>query len=95
MKNKIKLPLVALLFIVSSSFAFSAFAEEGPCKQIKSACEAGGFIKGAHKKDGKGLFKDCMKKVLDGESVPGVTVPAEEIAACKVKKEKRRSAKRP
>lgn len=93
MKNQIKLPLFALLFVASSSFAFSVFAEEGPCKQIKTACEAGGFVKGAHKKDGKGLFKDCMKKVLDGKSVAGVTVPAEVVAECKARKEKKHSAK--
>ena len=93
MKNQIKLPLFALLLVATSSFAVSAFAEEAPCKQIKAACEAGGFVKGGHKNDGKGLFKDCMKKILAGESVAGVTVPADEVAACKAKKEKRNSAK--
>jgi hypothetical protein len=87
---------LALVLIALNALALSpAFANEGegPCKQIKAACEAGGYTKGAHKKTGKGLFVDCMKKIMEGEAVEGVTVPAEEVAACKAKKEKHHAKK--
>lgn len=71
-----------------------AHAEEShPCKEIKAACEAAGFTKGGHDPKTnslKGLYKDCIQKIVkEGQSVPGVTVSAETVAACKAKKEKR------
>ncbi|MBS1961403.1 MAG: hypothetical protein JST04_04245 [Bdellovibrionales bacterium] len=94
MNNQSKLSLLSLAVLASSLVAFSSHAgESGPCKQIKSACEAGGYVKGNHKKNGKGLFVDCMKKIMAGESVEGVSIPADEVAACKAKKEKHAAAK--
>lgn len=81
-------------FVIASSLAFSAGATESkPCKEIRAACEAGGFVKGNHKKDGKGLYKDCLQKILAGEAVAGVTVTPDQVSACKAKKEKRDAAK--
>lgn len=92
MKNQIS--ILSALVLASAVFAFSATAgETAPCKEIKSACEAGGFVKGGHKKDGKGLFRDCMKKIMAGETVPGITVTPEQVSACKAKKEKHVAAK--
>lgn len=70
-----------------------ARAEEShPCKEIKAACEAGGYTKGGHQpktNSFKGLYKDCLMKIKEGQAVEGVTVPAATIAACKAKKDKR------
>lgn len=88
MKNALLASTLALFI------ALSASADEvGPCKQIKAACEAGGFVKGAHKTTGKGLYKDCLQKIIAGSPVEGVSVSAETIAACKAKKEKRAAVK--
>lgn len=73
-----------------------ARAESQPCKEIKAACEAGGYTKGGHKpktNSFKGLYKDCILKIRDGQAVEGVTVPPETVAACKAKKEKRAARK--
>jgi hypothetical protein len=85
-----KLPaLIALSLAIPAGFARAE--DGGPCRKIREACEAAGFTKGGHKKgEGKGLFVDCMKKIADGETVPGVTVAAEDVAACKEKKGKRK-----
>ncbi len=94
MKNETRLSILSAFILASSLVAFSASAgETGPCKQIKAACEAGGFVKGGHKKDGKGLYVDCMKKIMAGETVPGVTVTPDEVTACKAKKDKHAAAK--
>ena len=82
-----KLLLVAMV----SVFAGFAQAEENigkdhPCHEVKTACEAAGFVNKSHKKDGKGLHIDCIKKLIAGETVPGVTVAADKIEACKAKK---------
>lgn len=76
--------LIAAMIVLGS---VSAFAQKGehPCQQIKSACESAGFVKGDHKEK-KGLYKDCMQPVLQGQSVAGVNVGADVVAACKAKK---------
>jgi len=91
MKNESKLTLLSALVLASSLVAFSAGASDKPCKEIHAACEAGGFTKGGHKKDNKGLFKDCLQKILAGETVAGVTVTPEQVAGCKAKKEKKKA----
>lgn len=58
-----------------------------PCKEIKAACEAAGFKKGAHKDGNKGLWKDCIEPLKEGKTVAGVNVTPEQVAACKAKKE--------
>ena len=89
-----KMNFALLTLSIASLSIGPVFAnEDGPCKKIKSACEAGGYEKGAHKKNGKGLFVDCMKKIMNGEAVEGVTVAAEDVAACKAKKDKRGAKK--
>jgi hypothetical protein len=72
-----------------------SFAEEKdhPCLEIKAACEAAGYQKGDHKKNGKGLYVDCMKKIMDGGAVKGVNVGAEKVAACKARKEQHQERK--
>ncbi len=80
--------LITALILTSSLLSISAFAREvGPCRKIKQACESAGFKKGDHKSNGKGLYVDCMKKIMSGETVPGVSASSDEVAACKAKKE--------
>ena len=84
--------VLASAFALVASIASVQAADSKPCKTIKAACEAAGFVKGGHK-TGKGLFKDCMKPIMAGTTVPGVTVPADEVQACQAKKAKRASKK--
>lgn len=87
--------VLSLSLVAASAFASNPSGEKspGPCKKIVSACEAAGFVKGGHKKNGNGVFKDCLNKILAGEAVANVTVPADEVAACKEKKAKRQAKK--
>ena len=86
MKN---LTIVGALGFSMMSLAVSARADEEkkdhPCKPIHEACEAAGFKKGDHK-DKKGLYADCIKPILAGTAVPGVTVTPEAVAACNAAK---------
>ncbi len=61
-------------------------AKNHPCQKVKAACEAAGFKQGGHAEQ-KGLWKDCVDPVMEGKSVAGVTVSADDISACKIKKE--------
>jgi len=86
---------VLFIAILTTSLFSLAHATEGkdhPCKEIKAACEAAGYVKGGHK-DKKGLHIDCLKKLMNGESVEGVSIGADKIAACKEKKEKHKKNK--
>ena len=81
---------IMMALVLLGSVSAMAQGESAPCKQIKSACESAGFVKGDHKKDQKGLYKDCVQPILAGKSVAGVTVGSDVVAACNVKKESRK-----
>jgi len=85
-----------MISVLLSSFAFAEddakTKEEGPCKKVMDACKAADFAKGDHKMK-KGLFKDCMQPILAGQSVPGVTVEADVVSACKAIKDAKHKTK--
>ena len=99
MKTQIKSESVVLL-LAGMAIAVSTLAhagepgnqKAGPCKEIKAACEAAGFVKGGHKSD-KGLWKDCIQKIKEGQSVAGVNVSPDQVAACKATVQKHRERK--
>ena len=78
----INLAILAILLPFASTFA-----ADNPCKQIVSACQAAGFIKGDHK-DKKGLYKDCVRPIKAGQTVTDVTVDPNVVQACVAKKSK-------
>jgi hypothetical protein len=55
-----------------------------PCQVLEEACKSAGFMKGGTA-TGKGLWKNCIKPLLDGQSVTNVNVESTDIAACKEK----------
>jgi hypothetical protein len=93
MKTRSKFSVLSALVLSASFAVLSASAEDSkPCKEIRAACESAGFVKGGHK-EGKGLVMDCMKKLVAGEKVEGVSVSSELVSACKAKKEKHKERK--
>lgn len=70
---------VAMLILGAAAFA------NHPCQNLENACKAAGYVKG-EAKVGKGLFKDCMKPIMAGQSVPNVTVASADVSACQARK---------
>lgn len=88
-----KVIVVSLVSLLSLSLQAEEKKEGSqPCKTIKAACESAGFIKGGHKEK-KGLIQDCMKPILAGNAVAGVTVNSDEVTACNAKKAARKAKK--
>lgn len=54
---------------------------EQSCMAIETACKSAGFVVGGEK-NGKGLIENCVKPVLSGTKVEGVTVQESDVAAC-------------
>jgi hypothetical protein len=54
-----------------------------PCKAIMESCKSAGFTKGGTA--GKGIMRDCMKPIMNGQTVAGVTATPDLVAACKTK----------
>lgn len=69
--------LVILGLGLFSSAAFAEGLALPPCMAIKKACET---------VSKKGAFSDCSKKIMDGESVPGVVISSDVVAKCREKK---------
>ena len=86
--------LTGLLIAVSfGSIEALAQADKHPCAQIIKACKSAGFVKNDHK-DGKGLWVDCVNKIVNGQSVAGVNISnPEDVASCKAKREERKEKK--
>ncbi len=85
--------LLAFTLTIPAAFAEETTVSNGaeqskPCKQIEQACSAAGFVKGGAK-EGKGLYVHCIRPLLEGKSVAGVTVDAATIQACQEKREKK------
>ena len=91
---------VSMLLVSAAAFAQGPAAAAGsyasgngahPCKKIEAACEAAGFARGAHKNGSKGLFMDCIKPLMAGQPVAGVTVDASDVQACQARKAKHKT----
>jgi|SRR5579859_3021157 len=84
--------ILALFFLViaSNSYAEDRHENEGPCKEIKEACEKAGFVKG-EAKEGYGLWADCIDPIMKGTRQPSNTkkplpaVGVDLVNACKAK----------
>lgn len=62
----------------------SADNDAKPCRAIAEACRAAGFERrGA---PDKGFWKDCMKPIMLGQTVAGVTLDPATVKACRVSK---------
>lgn len=68
----------------SPSMPVKATDTTKPCMAIRTACQAAGFVVG-DVKSGKGLMENCMKPIINGQTVNGVTVNQADIDACKAK----------
>lgn len=76
--------LTALATILAlGSFAHAQKPADLPqCATIVQQCEKAGFEPGEHKKNGKGLWVDCVGAIAHGKTVAGVTVSQADAKAC-------------
>lgn len=81
---------VSLMACALNGFAADAPDKEGPCKEIKEACEKAGFVKG-DAKQGFGLWVDCIDPIMRDSKQPASAkkplppVDAAVVNACKAK----------
>ena len=74
--RKIYLFFVLVALFLSQS-VFADMDDSKPCKNVAQACRTAGFDKG------KQFWKGCMKPLLLGQTVKGVTIDPKVIAACR------------
>jgi len=82
---------LCLAIVAVNGFAQTPPPEkEGPCKEIKEACQKAGFVYGEAKL-GYGLWVDCIDPIMRGVAQPSTAkkplpaVSADLIKACKAK----------
>ena len=69
-----KVFLILTLLACSTSFADHKKAADIPeCVSIAKSCETANFKEGDHKKNGRGLWLDCIGPISHGKTVEGVT----------------------
>ena len=81
-KILLTLIFVCFQFVWISKASAQTETSDLPCLEVKKACESAGFSKGKAK-EGRGLVKDCMRKLSEGQSVDGVKLNPAVIKACK------------
>jgi hypothetical protein len=98
--NRLVFGLISISFIFGSfAFAKQDGSDIPACKGVTDVCMAAnvsatdsktgkavqGYQPGEHKRDGEGLWVDCVHKLAKGETVAGVTgVSAAAAKACAV-----------
>lgn len=85
-----------ILMLVAALATQSVFAEytsspvsdsdNKPCAKIAEACLSAGFVE-AKSKD-KGIWRNCMKPIMLGNTVTGVTVDPDVAKSCRANKVK-------
>lgn len=55
-------------------------ADNMSCKMIVKSCLDAGYTR--HEGEGKQFWQDCMKPVITGKQVTGVTVDSKDVKAC-------------
>ena len=58
-----------------------------PCMMIAKACMAAGYVRQGNM--GKRFWMDCMKPILMGKTVAGVSMNAQDVSACRQAKIKK------
>ncbi len=85
-----KMLLILPVFILQGAFAHAYDLSSPACEVIKKACDAGGYKPGGflpgYKVPKKAPKIDCVKKIVEGETVPGISVSPITITSCKAKK---------
>jgi hypothetical protein len=85
-KNEVNMKallMASVLILGVSTIAKADKASDIPaCTTIVKSCEAAGFEPGDHKKNGKGLWVDCVHAISKGKTVAGVSSTAAEAQGC-------------
>lgn len=76
------LTVLALLGVLGLD---SAHAGENPCREVAKVCRQQGYGTEGIRSSGAGLIKDCLQKVIAGQTLPGVQVRFETLSACKAR----------
>lgn len=63
----------------------SAHGKNNPCMKIAVACESAGYRLNDNM-PGKNIWRDCVKPVIAGKTIAGVTVDPTDIQTCKMHK---------
>lgn len=55
-----------------------------PCEVIAKACEDANYVRSGE--PGKAFWRDCMKPIVLGKTVTGVSVDSKDVRACRTDK---------
>ena len=75
-----KLTVLSGSVIIAMAVSLPSWAN--PCMTIAQACMSQGYYKGGDK-EGKGLVKDCVMPVVNGQKTLSTTFSADTMQQCK------------
>lgn len=73
-----------VLVVVLALFAISRQGRnKRPCRKLMQACQAAGFRRGATPVERKNFYDGCLKPLMNGQTVSGITINTSDAEACK------------
>ena len=84
MSFKYSFAVLLALFIAQPAFADMDMSDDPACATIAKSCQDAGYT--GHGTEAKQFWKDCMKPLVMGKTVDGVTVDPKDASACRAAK---------
>lgn len=85
MKWIIKACLLSLVFLIQPVFALDDDSDDKPCATVVKSCLDAGYTR-SNNEPNKKFWQDCMKPLLLGKTVEGVTLDPAVAKDCRVNK---------
>lgn len=76
--------IISFISLFAAHSAFAHHTNSGACEPIAKVCEKAGYAR----KDNHDMkfWQDCMKPIIYGQSVKGVTIDASVVKTCRTDK---------
>ena len=71
----------SIMFVVGFWSLRKLSSRKEPCANLLTACSAAGYIDDLKKN--RSIFMDCLKPLMSGKNVTGVTAKASDVNVCK------------
>ena len=75
---------ILMLMAILAAQQAAGSASDKSCSTIADACLAAGFVK--TESTTKGIWRDCMRPVILGKTVSGVSIDASVVKSCRADK---------
>ena len=86
-----KIALVTFLTVAGAGTFLALQPPPGPCRQIRALCESKGFELGKTPTERRAFQENCLRPLVEGQTVRDITLDPELAESCKQRMNRRRA----